>query len=128
MCLITAATCTVCWWEEGTRPEENPSLIQVYKNGTHKLRAKQKGKTMKYTTVKISEIAAHPTKRLDPGYWIKKKAPQKGKIMKSKVKQTSRGGWIFPDGISLPPAKFAKLMRGPSGKLQAPSDKRKKKI
>ena len=28
---------------------------------------------MKYTTVKISEIAAHPTMRLDPGYWIKKK-------------------------------------------------------
>jgi hypothetical protein len=27
---------------------------------------------MKYTTVKISEIAAHPTRRLDPGYWIKK--------------------------------------------------------
>jgi len=34
-------------------------------------------------------------------------------IKKSKVKQTSRGSWIFPDGISLPPAKFAKLMRGP---------------
>jgi len=28
---------------------------------------------MKYTTVKISEIAAHPTLRLDPGYWLKKK-------------------------------------------------------
>jgi len=28
---------------------------------------------MKYTTVKISEIAAHPTMRLDPGYWLKKK-------------------------------------------------------
>ncbi len=38
-------------------------------------RAKQKGKIMKYTTVKISEIAAHPTRRLDAGYWIKKKAP-----------------------------------------------------
>ena len=24
------------------------------------------------STVKISEIAAHPTKRLDAGYWIKK--------------------------------------------------------
>ena len=32
-----------------------------------------KGKIMKYTTVKISEIAAHPTMRLDPGYWLKKK-------------------------------------------------------
>jgi hypothetical protein len=31
---------------------------------------------MKYTTVKISEIAAHPTSRLDAGYWIKKKAPR----------------------------------------------------
>ncbi len=29
---------------------------------------------MKYTTVKISEIAAHPTRRMDPGYWIKKKS------------------------------------------------------
>ena len=29
-------------------------------------------KIMKYTTVKISEIAAHPTMRLDPGYWLKK--------------------------------------------------------
>ena len=28
---------------------------------------------MKYTTVKISEIAAHPTMRMDPGYWLKKK-------------------------------------------------------
>ena len=28
---------------------------------------------MKHTTVKISEIAAHPTLRLDPGYWLKKK-------------------------------------------------------
>ena len=28
---------------------------------------------MKYTTVKISEIAAHPKMRLDPGHWIKKK-------------------------------------------------------
>ena len=29
---------------------------------------------MKYTTVKISEIAAHPTMRLDPGYWLNKKS------------------------------------------------------
>ena len=28
---------------------------------------------MKYTTVKISEIAAHPTMRMDPGHWLKKK-------------------------------------------------------
>jgi len=33
---------------------------------------------MKYTTVKISEIAAHPTRRLDPGYWIKKKKLRPG--------------------------------------------------
>jgi len=31
------------------------------------------GNTLKYTTVKISQIAAHPTMRLDPGYWLKKK-------------------------------------------------------
>jgi hypothetical protein len=34
-------------------------------------------------------------------------------IKKSKIKQTGSGSWIFPDGISLPPVKFAKLMRGP---------------
>jgi len=28
---------------------------------------------MKYTIVKISEIAKHPTMRLDAKYWIKKK-------------------------------------------------------
>jgi len=28
---------------------------------------------MKYTTVKISEIRKHPTKRMDAKYWIKKK-------------------------------------------------------
>tara|TARA_B000000532_G_scaffold17243_1_gene12116 strand:- start:853 stop:996 length:144 start_codon:yes stop_codon:yes gene_type:complete len=33
---------------------------------------------MKYTTVKISEIAAHPTLRMDPGYWIKKKKLRPG--------------------------------------------------
>ena len=27
---------------------------------------------MKYTTVKISEILKHPTKRMDAKYWIKK--------------------------------------------------------
>ena len=31
------------------------------------------GGNMKYTTVKISEIAAHPTMRMDPGYWLNKK-------------------------------------------------------
>ena len=29
---------------------------------------------IKYTTVSIQEISAHPMMRLDPGYWIKKKA------------------------------------------------------
>jgi hypothetical protein len=29
---------------------------------------------MKYTIVKISEIAKHPTMRLDAKYWIKKKS------------------------------------------------------
>jgi hypothetical protein len=31
---------------------------------------------IKYTTVSIQEISAHPTMRLDPGYWIKKKKQQ----------------------------------------------------
>jgi len=32
---------------------------------------------MKYTTVKISEILKHPTKRMDAGYWIKKNQKKK---------------------------------------------------
>jgi hypothetical protein len=31
---------------------------------------------MKYTTVKISEIRNHPTKRMDAKYWIRKKNVQ----------------------------------------------------
>ena len=31
---------------------------------------------MKYTTVKISEIAKHPTMRMDAKYWIRKKNVQ----------------------------------------------------
>jgi len=53
-------------------------------------------------------------------------ATKKGNNMKSKVKQTSRGSWIFPDGISLPPAKFAKLMRDPRAKRQAASAQSRK--
>jgi len=53
--------------------------------------------------------------------------PQNGGNMKPKIKQTSRGSWIFPDGISLPPVKFAKLMRDPRAKLQAASRKRASK-
>jgi hypothetical protein len=33
---------------------------------------------MKYTIVKISEIAKHPTLRLDARYWIKKKSKKPG--------------------------------------------------
>jgi len=32
---------------------------------------------MKYTTVKISEILKHPTKRMDAKYWIKKRKSYK---------------------------------------------------
>ena len=35
---------------------------------------------MKYTTVKISEIAKHPTLRLDPKYWIKRKIKKSRKL------------------------------------------------
>jgi len=34
---------------------------------------------MKYTTVKISEILKHPTKRMDAKYWIKKKIKNNNK-------------------------------------------------
>jgi len=33
-----------------------------------------KRNSIKFTTVSIQEIRAQPTLRLDPGYWIKKKA------------------------------------------------------
>ena len=42
---------------------------------------------MKYTTVKISEIANHPTMRMDAKYWIRKKNVQsntKRKIQREK--------------------------------------------
>ena len=32
--------------------------------------------SMKYTTIKISEIMNHPTKRMDAKYWIRKKNVQ----------------------------------------------------
>jgi len=35
-----------------------------------------KRNSIKFTTVSIQEIRAHPTLRLDPGYWIKKKKQQ----------------------------------------------------
>jgi len=34
-------------------------------------------------------------------------------VKKSKIKRTGSGSWVFPDGISLPPEKFARLMRAP---------------
>ena len=42
---------------------------------------------MKYTTVKISEIAAHPTMRLDPDYWIKKKKKIRAKPQAASTKR-----------------------------------------
>ncbi len=43
---------------------------------------------MKYTTVKISEIAAHPTMRLDPGYWLnKKKRGRKGRGARAQARK-----------------------------------------
>ena len=41
---------------------------------------------MKYTTVKISEILQHPTKRMDAKYWIKKKK----KIKKSQQQASNK--------------------------------------
>ena len=59
----------------------DPQVIQALKEADHfyichyckKREQIERISLMKYTTVKISEIAAHPTMRLDPGYWIKKK-------------------------------------------------------
>jgi hypothetical protein len=41
---------------------------------------------MKYTTVKISEILKHPTLRLDPKYWIKRKNKKSRKPQASSSK------------------------------------------
>ena len=66
MCVITALVHATSWWEERTR-------IQLcFDYAVQWIRATGKD-IMKYTTVKISEIAAHPTMRLDPGYWLNKK-------------------------------------------------------
>ena len=45
---------------------------------------------MKYTTVKISEIAAHPTMRMDAGYWLKKKKIGPGRVGPQGRKSLSR--------------------------------------
>ena len=45
------------------------------------------GGNMKYTTVKISEIAAHPTMRMDPDYWIKKKKKIRAKRQAASLKK-----------------------------------------
>jgi len=41
---------------------------------------------MKYTTVKISEIRKHPTLRLDPKYWIKRKNKKSRKLQAASSK------------------------------------------
>jgi len=43
---------------------------------------------MKYTTVKISEIRKHPTLRLDPKYWIKRKNKKSCKLQASSLTVT----------------------------------------
>ena len=45
---------------------------------------------MKYTIVKMSEIAKHPTMRLDAKYWIKKKSKKEKNISKYRRASTHR--------------------------------------
>jgi hypothetical protein len=45
---------------------------------------------MKYTIVKISEIAKHPTMRLDAKYWIKKNQKKEKNISKYRRASTHR--------------------------------------
>jgi len=48
---------------------------------------------MKYTIVKMSEIAKHPTMRLDAKYWIKKiKKRKKRQASSSKLQASSKKG------------------------------------
>ena len=56
---------------------------------------------MKYTTVKISEILKHPTKRMDAKYWIKKKLKKNKKSLKPQASSYKlRGG---PAHFQAPP-------------------------
>jgi|TARA_R100001443_G_scaffold50998_1_gene63065 hypothetical protein len=54
-----------------------------------------KRNSIKFTTVSIQEIRAHPTMRLDPGYWIKKKAQA------SSVKQQATSATILTQSGSI---------------------------
>ena len=47
---------------------------------------------MKYTIVKMSEIAKHPTMRLDAKYWIKKKSKKRKKLQAASYKLASWPG------------------------------------
>ena len=47
---------------------------------------------MKYTIVKMSEIAKHPTMRLDAKYWIKKKSKKSKKLQAASYKLDRRPG------------------------------------
>ena len=52
-------------------------LVRLYGLATERYEKQQnvmKRNSIKFTTVSIQEIRAQPTLRLDPGYWIKKKA------------------------------------------------------
>jgi len=51
-------------------------------------------KRIKYTTVSIQEISAHPTMRLDPGYWIKKKKQQATSNKRQATSLPQSGGMV----------------------------------
>jgi len=73
LCVITALVHATSWWEERTRAARLCGTDFYSGAGPSRNQQIERISLMKYTTVKISEIAAHPTMRLDPGYWIKKK-------------------------------------------------------
>ena len=77
---------------------------------------------MKYTIVKMSEIAKHPTMRLDARYWIKKKKKiKKAASLKLQAPSTiDKGSGMMQEEFLIsfdgfPIIKFAKPYTGPGG-------------
>ena len=62
---------------------------------------------MKYTTVKISEILKHPTKRMDAKYWIKKKL--------KKEKSSKPQAPSLKCGCDIPPLDFNERIQDNKG-------------
>ena len=61
-------------------------VVSVTSDGFARCKKPLGQKIMKYTTVKISEIAKHPTKRMDAQYWLARVNNLKLKKIKKRKK------------------------------------------